>query len=264
MTMSEKKRLGELLINAGIITTEDCNRALKMQVGGNRRLGRILVKMGLVTSDQLLEMLATQFDSPIINIASEHDASAKGILPRYLCTKYDVFPLSLEGNKIFKIAMADPSDTEAITNIENFTGKAVQPCLARQADIQQAIKKFVPFSFGDVFALQRHSQYAKIASAVALILVIAVAGFTHHFYHQTKYGTVTHTGTATIYKNHDLMVGFDQHGKTTLLGRGIYADGYYSITFDSPAALANFLENKKDDLSTAQYEWSKWAVSRIR
>ncbi|MDR2549397.1 MAG: hypothetical protein LBD10_04230 [Desulfobulbus sp.] len=262
--MSEKKRLGELLIDAGLITMEDCNRALKMQVGGNRRLGRILVKMGTITSDQLLETLSTQFDSPIISVAQEYDASAKGVLPRYLCSKYDVLPLCLESDRILRVAMADPSDIEAITDIENFTGKAVQPCLARQTDIQQAIKKFVPISLSDIFNPQRHTRYAKITSAVALILIIAVAGFTYRFYVQTKYGTITHTGTTTIYKNHDLMVGRDQSGKTTLLGRGAHADGYYSITFDSPLALADFVENKKNDLSTAQYEWTKWAISHVR
>jgi len=262
--MSEKKRLGELLIDAGLITTEDCNRALKMQVGGNRRLGRILVKMGIITSDQLLETLSTQFDSPIINIAREHDASAKEMLPRYLCTKYDVFPLSLEGDKVLKVAMADPSDIEAITDIENFTGKAIQPCLARQNDIQQAVSKFVPLSSKDIFNPQGYNRYTKVASALALVLIIVVAGFTHRFYIQTTYGTVTHTGSATIYKNHDLMVGVDRSGKTTLLGRGIHADGYYSITFDSAAALADFVENKKSDLSTAQYEWAKWAISHVR
>lgn len=262
--MSEKKRLGELLIEAGLITTDDCNRALKMQVGGNRRLGRILVKMGTITSDQLLETLSTQFDSPIISIATEYNASAKGLLPRYLCSKYDVFPLCLEGDKILKVAMADPSDIEAITDIENFTGKAVQPCLARQTDIQQATKKFVPLSVNDIFSPQTHGRYAKIASAVALVLIIVVASLTYQFYTQTKYGTITRTGTATIYKNHDLMVGLDQNGKTTFLGRGIYADGYYSITFDSAAALADFVENKKNDLSTTQYEWTKWVISRLR
>ena len=85
--MSEKKRLGELLIDAGLITAEDLNRALKMQVGGNRRLGRILVKMGAISSDQLLETLSSQFQLPIIDPDKEHEPSTKNLLPRYLCSK---------------------------------------------------------------------------------------------------------------------------------------------------------------------------------
>ena len=95
--MSAKKRLGEILIDSGLITAETCNRALRMQVGGTRRLGKILVKMGALTSDQLLETLATQFELPIVDIEQEYNPEAKGLLPRYLCSKYEVFPLGLEG-----------------------------------------------------------------------------------------------------------------------------------------------------------------------
>lgn len=260
--MSEKKRLGELLIDASLITAEDLNRALKMQVGGNRRLGRILVKMGAITSDQLLETLSSQFQLPIIDPDQEHDPSTKGVLPRYLCSKYEVLPLGLEGDTILKVAMADPSDSEAITDIENFTGKAVQPCLARQTEIHQAIKRHLRLSLGDVFNPQSYTRYAKVASTLALVLILVVAGFTYRFYIQAKYGSVTRTAEAVIYKNHDLMVGIDQSGKATLLGRGAHANGYYSISFDSTASLAKFIDNKKDDLSSNQYEWTQWALSK--
>lgn len=259
--MSDKKRLGELLIEAGLISMEACNQALKMQVGGNRRLGRILVKMGAITSDQLLEILASQFELPIINIDQEYKPAIKGLLPRYLCLKYEVFPLGLDGKNIVKVAMADPSDSEAITDIENFTGKAVQPCLARQTDIQHAIQRHVRLSVSDIFNPQSYTRYAKVASSVALVLIMVVAGFTYRFYNQEKYGTITRTAESVIYKNHDLMVGIDRTGKATLLGRGAYANGYYSITFDSTASLEKFIINKKEDLSTNQYEWVQWALS---
>lgn len=259
-----KKRLGEILVQSGSITEEDCNRALKMQVGGNRRLGRILVRMGAITSDQLLETLSSQFELPIIDIENEYNPMAKGLLPHYLCTKYEVFPLGLDRETILKVAMADPSDSEAITDIENFTGKAVQPCLARQSAIHEAIKRHVSLSLGDIFNPQSYTRYAKAASALALVLIVIVAGFTYRFYVQAKYGTITRTADTVIYKNHDLMVGIDQSGKATLLGRGAHATGYYSISFDSTDSLAKFVNNKKDDLSTSQFEWAKWAISRTR
>jgi hypothetical protein len=81
---------------------------------------------------------------------------------------------------------------------------------------------------------------------------------------ESKYGTVTRTAEAVIYKNLDLMVGIDRTGKATLLGRGAHADGYYSITFDSTASLAKFIDNKKNDLSSAQYEWTRWALSKVQ
>ena len=260
--MSAKKRLGEILIDSGLITAETCNRALRMQVGGTRRLGKILVKMGALTSDQLLETLATQFELPIVDIEQEYNPEAKGLLPRYLCSKYEVFPLGLEGKTVLRLAMADPSDNEAVTDIENFTGKAVQPCLARQGDIHEAITRHVGLSLRDIFNPQSYTRYAKVASSLALVLIILVAGFTYRFYIESKYGTVTRAAETTLYKNHDLMVGIERTGKAMLLGRGAYASGYYSISFDSTAALMKFIDSKKNDLSTDQYEWAQWAASR--
>ena len=260
--MSDKKRLGELLIDAGLLTTEQCNKALKMQVGGNRRLGRILVKMGAVSSDQLLEVLSSQFAQPIIDIGREMSPGVQGVLPRYLCKKYEVFPLAKDEPNILKVAMADPSDMEAINDIETYTGYAVQPCLARQSDIQQSIKQHIRFSFRDIFNPQTYTRYTKIASAAALGLTLIVAGLTYQVYTQVKYGTITRTADAVLFKNHDLMIGFEQSGKVTLLGRGSHATGYYSITFESRDPLAQFITSKKNDLSSDQYEWAQWVLAQ--
>jgi len=260
--MAEKLRLGELLLQSKLVTEEELKQALKMQVGGNRRLGRILVQMGAIDSNELLEILSKQFDLPIIEPSQEYSQEAQSLLPRYLCNKYEVFPIGVIKGKILKLAMSDPSDSEAITDIEHYTGKAVQPCLARQDAIERAIKKLVPFSLRDFFNPQSFTRWSRAASLVTLVLIVAVGLFTYRFYHQTKYGTVTHSPEATIYKNHDLMVGFDQSGNTTFLGRGAYSNGYYSISFETPEALARFLEHKKSDLSLKQYEWAKWAIAQ--
>ncbi len=260
--MSEKKRLGELLLDASLVTPDTLDRALKMQVGGNRRLGRILVNMGAITSDQLIDILSQQFQLPVIDPEQAFSPDAQGLLPRYLCKKFEVLPLGFDGNHILNLAMTDPSDNEAISSVEKYTGKAVQPCLARLSAIQKAINRHSRLSWQDFFNPQSYTPYAKAASVLALVLVLIVAGFTYRLYNQAKFGTITRTGTATLYKNLDLMVGVEHSGKATLLGRGAHADGYYSITFDSIAALEKFVDAKKNDLSSAQYEWVRWASSR--
>ncbi|ADW16542.1 General secretory system II protein E domain protein [Desulfobulbus propionicus DSM 2032] len=262
--MAEKKRLGELLLDAGLVAQEVVDRALKMQVGGTRRLGRILVNMGAITSDQLTEVLSQQLQLPVIDPDQGFTDAARGVLPRYLCKKFEVLPLGFEGDHILNLAMTDPSDNEAIASVERYTGKAVQPCLARLTDIHQAIHRHVRLTLRDFFNPQSYTPYAKLASSLALVLIVVVAGFTYRFYMESKYGTVTRTAEAIIYKNLDLMVGIDRSGKATLLGRGAHADGYYSITFDSTASLAKFIDNKKNDLSSAQYEWARWAITTAR
>nr|WP_321465569.1 hypothetical protein [uncultured Desulfobulbus sp.] len=260
--MSDKKRLGELLIDSGLVTQNIVDRALKMQVGGARRLGRILVNMGAISSDQLTEVLSQQLQLPVIDPDQACSVGAQSILPRYLCKKFEVLPLSFEGDNILNLAMTDPSDNEAIASVEKYTGKAVQPCLARLTDINRAIHRHARLTLRDFFNPQSYTPYAKLASTLALVLILIVAGFTYRFYFESKYGTVTRTAEAVIYKNLDLMVGIDRSGKATLLGRGAHAAGYYSITFDSPASMARFIENKKNDFSTAQYEWTRWAISK--
>ena len=78
------------------------------------------------------------------------------------------------------------------------------------------------------------------------------------------YGWITRTATEVLHKNHDLMVGIEQGGTTTLPGRGAHASCSNAISFDSPAALAKLPEQKKTDLSSEQYEWLHLAVARSR
>jgi hypothetical protein len=97
--------------------------------------------------------------------------------------------------------MADPSDSKAITDIERFTGMAVQPCLARQRDIVENISRHVPFSLRDYFNPSNAPNYACVASLMAIILVAVVSVFTYHFYTETKYGTITRTNESIIPKS---------------------------------------------------------------
>ena len=98
----------------------------------------------------------------------------------------------------------------------------------------------------------------------ALVLVVALTTFANRINTLATYGRITRTATEVLYKNHDLMVGIEQGGTTTLPGRGAHASGSNAISFDSPAALAKLAEQKKTDLSSEQYEWLQRAVARGR
>ena len=139
--MATKKRLGDMLIDAGLIKEEELVKALKLQVGGNRRLGYLLIKMDFITEEQLQSMLTKQLDLPIVDIQQEFNREVKHILPRYLCKKYNVIPLGLGDHNILKIAMADPSDSGAVADIEQYTDKILQPRLASHSNIETAIRK---------------------------------------------------------------------------------------------------------------------------
>ncbi|HID03727.1 MAG TPA: hypothetical protein EYP18_11050, partial [Desulfobacterales bacterium] len=169
--MATRKRLGDMLIDAGLIKEEELDKALKLQVGGNRRLGYLLIKLSFITEEQLQSVLTKQLDLPIVDIQQEFSREVKHILPRYLCRKYNVIPLVLGNHNILKIAMVDPSDSEAVADIEQYTDKVLQPRLASHSDIETAIRKSIPWSFRDIFNPLNSQKLTALATAVALILV---------------------------------------------------------------------------------------------
>lgn len=97
--------------------------------------------------------------------------------------------------------------------------------------------------------------------AVCLVLVILLGSFTYRYIRNATYGTKSVTAESTIYKNHDLMLGFDKNGKITLLGHGAFAKGYYSVSFNDPEVLRSFMKNRQADLSDKQKSWVDWVVA---
>ena len=260
--METKKLLGELLIQQGIVNQETVNDALRVQVGGNRRLGHILLRMGTLTDDQLADTLSQQLGIPLTDIDASFSTEVKRLLPRYLCSKYGILPLSLKENNILLTAMADPSDNEAISDIEHYTGKVVEPCLAKQSDISRALTQKIPFSLLDFFNPQANIYLTRGMAAVALTLVVVLGAMTFDYIQTARHGTISHPDNSTLYKHLNLMVAFDNTGKISLLGHSAFAKGYYSVVFNNTKTLSTFINSRKNDFSAEQNEWLEWVLSK--
>lgn len=258
--MAQKLRLGEILLERGLVSASQIEEAVRIQVGGNRRLGYILIKMGILSDDQLLEVLSDQLGLTIISVASEFTAEVKKLLPRHLCRKYTVIPISVGSNNVLNIAMMDPSDDAAIDDIESYTGMVVKPLLAREKDISAAIGTSIPYSLRDIFNPQTFSRVSQFLSVIALVLLLITGAFAYRYLQTEKYGEISMVGTSRTFKNHDLMVGVEEDGKISLLGHGAYASGFYSITFDSGKSLNAFIEQKRKNFSDEQYQWLLWVI----
>jgi len=258
--MAVKKRLGDLLLESNLISQTDLEKALRLQVGGNRRLGYLLIKMGFISEEQLHTVLAQQLDLPIADIDNEFNPEVKKILPRYLCQKYSIIPLMLGENNTLTAAMVDPSDFEAVSDIEKFTGKVIRPVLASKSAIFTAIRSKIPWTLKDLFNSQTSTKLTAAVAALALVLVVITAVQYNQERKKEKYGTVTSTPQSTTYENLELILGFDEKNKVSLLGRGAHSSGYYSVSFDDTLALNNFLDTKKEGFSAKQLEWLKWAM----
>lgn len=258
--MKAKVQLGELLVTKKLVSQEQVNEALRLQVSGNRRLGYLLIKMGIITEEQLLNVLAEQLEIHKIDVDKEFMQEVERLLPRYLCRRYSVLPLRAEKNNVISLAMADPLDDEAINNIENYTGMVVRPSLVGHKDIAKAINRYIPFSLKEFFYLLTFNRAIKFTTTVAVILLLTSSLFLANYIYQEKYGTISITQDSTVYKNHDLMLGVERSGKISLLGRAARADGYYSVTFDKMETLKDFIEQKKNNFSDKQAGWLQWVI----
>ena len=262
--MANKQRLGDLLIDSKLITKADLDKALRLQVGGNRRLGYLLIQMGFISEEQLHSVLSRQLDLPIVNVEKEFNPEVQKILPKYLCRKYSLIPLMTGENNTLKVAMVDPSDNEAVSDIEKYTGKIIRPVLASKSDISSSIRSRIPWSLRDVFNSQTSTKLTAGVAAIALLLIIITATQFYQDRKQEQYGKVTSTPQSTTYENLELILGFEDQNKVSLLGHGAYSSGYYSVTFNDTQSLEKFLGSKKDDFSARQLEWLSWAMTNPR
>lgn len=262
--MASKIRLGELLVQENIVNQDTINDALRIQVSGNKRLGNILLRMKALSSDQLTDTISQQLKIPLTNIDETFSPSVNKVLPRYLCIKYDALPLAFKKNNILLTAMTDPSDQEAITDIEHYTGMVVEPCLAKQSDINRAIPKKVPYSLKDIFNPQANTRVTRVIATAAFALVVILGIASYDYIRTAQFGTVEQLTNSTLYKHHDLMVDFNNSGKISLLGHSAFSDGYYSASFNNMTILKSFIASSKDHFSTEQNEWLDWVMDKER
>src|SRR6266550_4522510 len=149
--MSERKQLGALLVEAGLLTEEGLSAALAEQGQTGKSLGRILIDMGLVTESDLVSTLAQQIGLEYVDLSEATiDPAAAVLITPALARRYQAMPIGWEetpgvhgGAPIRRlvVAMADPSNVFAIDDIRTITGAHVRTVVATKAGIQEAIDK---------------------------------------------------------------------------------------------------------------------------
>ncbi|HQN19224.1 MAG TPA: ATPase, T2SS/T4P/T4SS family, partial [Syntrophobacteraceae bacterium] len=133
------KKIGELLLQEGLITTEQLNRALDDQRQSGERLGAVLIRLGYISDDVLIEFLSRQFNVPSVNPASlTIQKDIAGLIPPEIALKYQAVPFGLIGHTL-NVAMADPGNLFVIDDIRFLTRKNVQVHVASE----NAIKKLL-------------------------------------------------------------------------------------------------------------------------
>jgi type IV pilus assembly protein PilB len=137
------QRLGDLLVKEKIITHEQLDKALKTQreSGPNSRLGSTLVHLGFVSDEEVTNFLSRQYGVPAINLQYfEIDSSVVKLIPEETAKRYQILPLSRVGASL-TIAMVDPTNVFAMDDIKFMTGFNIEPVVASESAIMEAIDK---------------------------------------------------------------------------------------------------------------------------
>jgi len=137
------QRLGDLLVKERIITPEQLDKALRAQreAGPHARLGSTLVHLGFVSDEEVTNFLSRQYGVPAINLQYfEIDASVVKLIPEDTAKRYQILPLSRVGASL-TIAMVDPTNVFAMDDIKFMTGFNIEPVVASESAIAEAIDK---------------------------------------------------------------------------------------------------------------------------
>jgi type IV pilus assembly protein PilB len=154
-------RIGDMLVTKGLLSMEQLQAALKHQREQGGRLGSILVDLGFVSDDTIVTALCTQYDVPSVNLAHfQIDPEVIRLIPIETAIRYQVLPLKKVGT-LLTVAITDPTNVLALDEIKFMTGYHVEPVVASQSAIRQAIEQF----YGTEQTIELKKVYDELTAA---------------------------------------------------------------------------------------------------
>lgn len=156
----KKIRIGDVLVAAGAITEEQLQEGLAKQKETGRKLGNALVDLGFISNDMLITVLTTQLGIDYIELkGAKIEDKVIHMVPENMVTKYQAIPIEIDPDNpnILKVAMADPMDIMAMDDIGLVTNLQVEPMLASEEGIKNAIDKY----YGSAQAMEAAEAYRQ-------------------------------------------------------------------------------------------------------
>lgn len=146
--MKARKRLGEMLVESGLLTEEKLKEALTEQKKAGLKLGQYLTRQGVVNEQQVIDLLSRQ-----LKIQKYHpdnfplDISLIQLIPIEVAQKYQIAPLKKKG-RLLTIAMVDPLDINSLDSIEVLTNCEVEPVVCSEREVNQIINSLYGLQAG--------------------------------------------------------------------------------------------------------------------
>ena len=135
--MRERKKLGRMLVDAGLMNEYQLNQAVLGQKKSRLRLGQYLIREGLVSESQIVSLISRQLRIPKYD-AERHpiDISLAGLLPVELAQKNQLVPIR-HANRLLTVAMTDPLDIDALDEIEKHTLLETEAVICTEQELNQ-------------------------------------------------------------------------------------------------------------------------------
>ena len=166
-------RLGESLVDKGLITHEQLQDALEHQSlrGHKKLLGEVLVELNFVSEEQVMEVLAEGYGLPFVTqTAKIADPKIVELLPREFLEEHSVLPLS-KVRGVLTVAVSEPANLYLVEEIERLTGDEVQIVAATKAEIASSLEAYLPaanvFVVDDIYEDIDDADFSVIEKQVA-------------------------------------------------------------------------------------------------
>jgi len=164
--LARRKRLGEMLVEAALVTEEQLGQALTEQKKAGLKLGQFLIQRGIVSEGQIIDLLSQQ-----LKIEKYHpdvypvDVSLSKIIPSEMALKYQCVPLRRKA-RLLMVAMTDPMDLEAMDSIEVLSNHEVEPVICTEKAFNQLCNSIYGMhsSLGGVVESVEEMQYGEGAA----------------------------------------------------------------------------------------------------
>jgi type IV pilus assembly protein PilB len=138
----KRPRIGDILLEHGLVSEGDLSRAVEVQQEKGGRLGQILLDEGIVSPVALLSSLARQFGVELVDLELEPvDPEAVSALSPALARRHRALPIRWDG-EVLVVAMSNPADLMALDDIRAVIGRPVRPVMAETNQLQDAIARW--------------------------------------------------------------------------------------------------------------------------
>ncbi len=136
------RRIGQLLLQQGLVTPEELKKAVEEHRHTGARLGFCLISMGVVPEADLARVLADQFGVPMVDLSGrELEPKILNLVPADFASKHLVLPIERVGRRL-TVAMVDPTNLTVIDDLKFITRFDVEPVIAGEYSLRTAIERY--------------------------------------------------------------------------------------------------------------------------